>query len=53
MNLLLVQDLESWKKAPKEARSEFIECMRNFQFGSEKTRDAWEWFLFGWLAAHP
>jgi hypothetical protein len=51
MNLYYVQDSETWKRAPKAARSEFIEAMRECQCSAQATRDAWEWFIIGYCAA--
>lgn len=48
MNLYHVQHCESWKSAPKDARSEFIEAMRDCQYGAAETLDAWEWYIIGW-----
>jgi hypothetical protein len=51
MNLYHVQHCESWKTAPKRARSEFIEAMREYEYSAQATKDAWDWFLLGYLAA--
>lgn len=51
MNLYHVQDSDSWKTAPKGARSEFIEQMRDLIYGAGPTKDAWTWFLIGWTCA--
>lgn len=48
MNLYHVQDSETWKAAPKECRSEFIEHMRECQYSASATLDAWDWFVLGW-----
>lgn len=52
MNLCHVQKSESWKVAPKECRSEFIEAMRDCQYGASETRDAWDWFALGWAKSY-
>ena len=52
MNLYHVQNHASWIAAPKDARSEFIEAMRQCQYGAQETLEAWRWFLLGWLRAH-
>lgn len=49
MKLFHVEQDEDWKKAPKECRSEFIELMRNCQYGAQETYDAWWWFHAGWM----
>lgn len=49
MNLHHVQDSETWKKAPKHARSEFVEAMRDCQYSASATRDAWEWYIIGYM----
>jgi hypothetical protein len=46
-----VQQEESWKTASKECRSEFIEQMRDCEYGASSTLDAWQWFAAGWQAA--
>jgi hypothetical protein len=51
MNLHYVQRDDSWIQAEKDCRSEFIEQMRDCQYGALETRDAWEWFRAGWQAA--
>lgn len=48
MNMQLVQEHEGWKTAPKECRSEFIEAMRDVQYGAQETMNAWYWFANGW-----
>ncbi len=53
MNMYRVQDHESWKQAPKGARSEFIEAMRGRHYGAAETLDAWAWFLLGWMSRDP
>ncbi len=53
MNLYHVTDLPTWKQAPKAARSEFIEAMRPCDYGAAPTRDAWDWFIIGFMAAYP
>jgi hypothetical protein len=50
MKLYHVEKCESWKTAPKSARSEFIEAMRNCSYGAGETLEAWEWYIIGWLA---
>jgi hypothetical protein len=48
MNLYHVQREESWKHAEKACRSEFIEAMRDCDYGASETLDAWGWFVLGW-----
>lgn len=48
MNLYHVQEDESWKKAPKECRSEFIERMRDCEYSAQATKNAWDWYAMGW-----
>lgn len=50
MKLYHVEQDESWKTASKECRSEFIEAMRNCDYGATETKDAWDWFSMGWAA---
>jgi hypothetical protein len=51
MNLHHVQRDETWKKAPKGARSGFIERMRDCDYDAQSTKDAWDWYLMGWKDA--
>jgi hypothetical protein len=53
VNLYHVQKSDSWKGAPKGARSEFVEAMREYEYGASETLDAWQWFLAGWMARDP
>jgi hypothetical protein len=48
MNLYRVQDCDTWKHAPKECRSEFIERMRELEYSAGATKDAWDWYVMGW-----
>ncbi len=54
MNLYHVQDCETWLKAPKQARAEFLERIAeienatNIGHGAAATKDAWDWYILGW-----
>jgi hypothetical protein len=47
-----LEDIRSWKiRENDQARKVFIDDMKSRQFGREETRDAWHWFIHGWVAA--
>lgn len=51
MNLWSVQNCETWRKAPKAARAEFLEQMSDKQYSASATQDAWDWYIAGWVDA--
>lgn len=47
MKLYHVEQCETWQRASKAARSEFIERMRDYVYGAQETKDAWDWYWMG------
>lgn len=44
-----LKDMSSWTNASVAARRTFCGVMEACDYGREQTRDAWNWYLTGWV----